>query len=101
MNTNPKIPPVLTAPEPSHSRPEPASQQQQVLAAAASNIPAYIAEPTTYRLVIDKDPVSGTFIYKTVNRTTGEIVAQLPSEEVVRLKDSASYTSGSVVDDKA
>jgi flagellar protein FlaG len=51
--------------------------------------------------VIEKDPASGTFIYKTVERATGVVVTQLPSEEVVRLKDSASYTSGSLVDDKA
>lgn len=102
MNTNPKVAPVLPVPEPSQvqSRPAP-SQRQQELAAAASNIPAYIAEPTAFRLVIDKDPVSGAFIYKTVERATGVIVTQLPSEEVVRLKDSASYTSGSLVDDKA
>jgi flagellar protein FlaG len=101
MNTNPKVPPVLPVPEPSQvqSRPTP-SQQQQELAAAASSIPAYIAEPAAFRLVIEKDPASGTFIYKTVERATGVVVTQLPSEEVVRLKDSASYTSGSLVDDK-
>jgi flagellar protein FlaG len=104
MNTNPKVPPVYPVPEPSQSQVRPEStpsHQQQDIAASAPSIPAYIAEPAVYRLVIDKDPVSGTFVYKTVDRVTGEIVTQLPCEEVIRLKDSASYTAGSLVDDKA
>jgi flagellar protein FlaG len=103
MNTNPKVPPVFPVPEPSQSqvKPEPTPSHQQDIAASAPSIPAYIAEPVAYRLVIDKDPVSGTFVYKTVDRATGEIVTQLPSEEVIRLKDSASYTAGRLVDDKA
>jgi len=50
------------------------------------------------RLVIEEDEVSGTFVYKTLDRRTGEIVRQFPRDEVVRLKDSASYAPGDVID---
>ncbi len=50
------------------------------------------------RLVIEEDQVSGTFIYKTLDRRTGEVVMQMPREEVVRLKDSPGYEAGDVID---
>jgi flagellar protein FlaG len=50
------------------------------------------------RLVIEEDEVSGTFVYKTLDRRTGEIVRQFPRDEVVRLKDSANYAPGDVID---
>ena len=52
------------------------------------------------RLVIEQDPDSGIFIYKTVNRDTGEVVLQLPRDELLRLRDHADYQAGSVVDDE-
>ena len=50
------------------------------------------------RLVIEEDQSSGTFVYKTLDRRTGEIVRQFPREQVVRLKDTADYTPGDVID---
>ena len=50
------------------------------------------------RLIIEEDQVSGTFIYKTLDRRTGEVVKQLPREEVVRLKESSVYEPGDVID---
>lgn len=50
------------------------------------------------RLVIEEDETSGTFIYKTLDRRTGEVVKQLPREEVVRLKDTPQYAPGDVID---
>ena len=50
------------------------------------------------RLVIEEDQVSGTFVYKTLDRRTGEVVKQMPREEVVRLKDSPGYEAGDVID---
>lgn len=50
------------------------------------------------RLVIEEDQQSGTFIYKTLDRRTGEVVKQLPREEVVRLKETPSYEPGDVID---
>jgi flagellar protein FlaG len=45
------------------------------------------------RLVIEEGGVAGSYVYKTVNRVTGEIVSQLPREEVLRMRDAAKYGS--------
>jgi flagellar protein FlaG len=100
MDTNAKVPPVQPVTEPLQHQPTTSPQDQQALAATPS-VPADIAQPSDYRLVIDKDPVSGTFIYRTVDRATGETVGQFPSEEIVRLRDSADYMAGTVFDGKA
>lgn len=50
------------------------------------------------RLVIEEDPISGAYIYKTLDRRTGEVVQQLPREDVLRLKDAPVYVPGQVVD---
>ena len=54
-----------------------------------------------YRLVIEEGPNSGSFIYKTLDRITGEVVKQLPREQVVDLMRAAQYSAGSVIDTKA
>ena len=54
-----------------------------------------------YRLVIEEGPQAGSFIYKTMDRVTGEVVKQLPREQVVDLMRTAEYSSGSVIDTKA
>lgn len=64
-------------------------------AAPSSEAPRQNAD---LRLVIEEDQVSGTFVYKTLDRRTGEVVRQLPREEVVRLKDAAGYAPGDVID---
>jgi flagellar protein FlaG len=53
------------------------------------------------RLVIEEDPASGTFVYKTLDRRTGEVVRQLPREEVVKLKDALGYSPGEVTDSRS
>jgi flagellar protein FlaG len=50
------------------------------------------------RLVIEEDPTSGAYIYKTLDRRTGEVVQQLPREDVLKLRDAAVYVPGQVVD---
>ena len=54
-----------------------------------------------YRLVIEEGPQAGSFIYKTLDRITGEVVKQLPREQVVDLMRAAQYSAGSVIDTKA
>ena len=53
------------------------------------------------RLVIEEDQGSGEFVYKTVNRLTGEVVLSLPRAELLRLREEAKYAAGSVVKTKA
>ena len=54
-----------------------------------------------YRLVIEEGPRSGSFIYKTMDRVTGEVVKQLPREQVVGLMEDADYNAGAVIDTRA
>lgn len=54
-----------------------------------------------YRLVIEEGPHAGSFIYKTLDRVTGEVVKQLPREQVVDLMQTTEYSSGSVIDTQA
>lgn len=54
-----------------------------------------------YRLVIEEGPAAGSYIYKTLDRLTGEVVRQVPREEVVRLMQGQDYNSGSVIDTSA
>ena len=54
-----------------------------------------------YRLVIEKSPTTGSYIYKTLNSFTGEVVSQRPAEDVFKLGGSAQYAPGLVVSAKA
>lgn len=54
-----------------------------------------------YRLVIEQGARKGSFIYKTLDRETGEVVRQLPREEVVRMETDHAYAAGAVIDTRA
>ncbi len=47
------------------------------------------------RLVIEEQ--GETFVYKTVDRRTGEVVQQLPREDVVRMREEVAYAAGAVI----
>ena len=51
-----------------------------------------------HRLVIEEGPKAGSFIYKTLDRVTGEVIRQLPREQLVEMMESETYASGSVID---
>ncbi|MBU1386014.1 MAG: flagellar protein FlaG [Alphaproteobacteria bacterium] len=52
-------------------------------------------------MVIEEGPQSGSFIYKTLDRVTGEVVKQLPLEQVVDLMQADRYRAGSVINTRA
>jgi flagellar protein FlaG len=54
-----------------------------------------------FRLVIEQDAHTGSYIYKTLDRTTGEVVAQFPREEVLKLRENPAYRAGRVIVTKA
>ena len=62
------------------------------------------AAPTTkgqtadLRLVIEEDEATGAFVYKTLDRRTGEVVQQLPRESVLKAMAQDDYQPGLVVD---
>ena len=53
-----------------------------------------------YRLIIEEGPGRG-FIYKTLDRVTGEVVRQFPRTEVLKLKENPGYAAGTVIDTTA
>jgi flagellar protein FlaG len=48
-------------------------------------------------LIIEEDQASGAFVYKTLDRNTGEVVLQFPREEMLKLRDRAAYQAGTVI----
>lgn len=52
-----------------------------------------------YRLTIEKE-ASG-FVYKTLDRVTGEVIRQLPREEVLKMRESPAYDVGEIIATKA
>lgn len=57
--------------------------------------------PADLRLVIEDDQEAGCFVYKTVDWRTGEVVQQLPREQVVKMREAANYVAGDVIKSRA
>ena len=88
------------------SLPTSLNQSSQNPAQAASAEPRDTPPPAErladdYRLVIEQDGATGSYIYKTLDRATGEVVSQFPREEVLKLKESPAYHAGQVIVTKA
>ena len=48
-----------------------------------------------YRLTIEEGP--NGFVYKTLDRVTGEVIRQLPREDVVKMRHSPAYGPGELI----
>jgi flagellar protein FlaG len=53
------------------------------------------------RLVIEEDKAAGSYVYMTIDPRTGKVIAQIPREEVLRMKDDAGYTPGSIINSRS
>jgi flagellar protein FlaG len=58
-------------------------------------------DPANFQLVIEEDKAAGSFVYKTIDRRTGQVVSQLPREQILRLREAFDYVAGAVVKTKA
>ena len=58
-------------------------------------------QPGDLRLVIEQIGDIGDYVYKTVDRRTGETLQQFPREEIVKLREASRYHTGDVYDGKA
>ena len=93
-----KVAAFAATPDPTFGqKPTPASRPTGTTAERA----AQGQDPADMRLVIEEDKASGSYVYKTVNRLTGEVVQQLPREQVLQLKEQVDYVAGHVVRTKA
>jgi flagellar protein FlaG len=90
-----KVPSIANSIDPPPQRREDRDTIQPATPAAP------VEAPADYRLVIEEDKSARTFVYKTVNWATGEVVGQLPREELLRLRENADYVAGQVVKTKA
>ncbi len=68
----------------------PASTVQAISPTASAS-----ADAARYRLVIEA--ANDGFVYKTVDRQTGELVRQWPREEVQKLADDPTYRQGRII----
>lgn len=53
------------------------------------------------RLVIEEGGDGGSYIYKTLDRRTGEVLQQYPREQLLSLRDETSYEAGAVINARA
>lgn len=106
----PKIAAVAAAPEPKPFEATPPAKtpaQRRIEARAAAKEKVEAAEPSRgpdvaeMRLVIEMDQASGSYVYKTINRTTGEVLSQLPRAEVLKLRNEVRYAAGDVIKTEA
>ena len=58
-------------------------------------------EDVDLRLIIEEDLGAQSYVYKTINSRTGEVVQQYPREEVLRMRENADYRAGGVIRTKA
>ena len=54
-------------------------------------------EAARYRLIIEEGPTRGTFVYKTLDSTTGEVVRQFAREQVLQMAQSGDYSAGELI----
>lgn len=57
--------------------------------------------PADLRLVIEDDPKAGCFVYKTIDWRTGEVIQQLPREQLIKMREAENYSAGAVIDTSA
>ena len=56
--------------------------------------------PSNSKLQIERDKETGTFIYRSVDPDTGEVLKQWPPEQLLKLRESLREMEGMLVDKK-
>jgi flagellar protein FlaG len=93
-----KVATVAATPDPTLGQ-KPAAPRSQKGTNAAPAAPGQ--DPVDLRLVIEEDKASGSYVYKTIDRRTGEVVQQLPRDQILKLRDALAYEAGRIVRAKA
>jgi flagellar protein FlaG len=94
MSTTAPIPNTIPSVTPTPAVPAPAQ------GTAPSAAPQGQAAPANLRLVIEDDKAAGCYVYLTIDPVTGTVVAQIPREQLLRMRESPDYTPGSVFDSR-
>ncbi len=69
-------------------------------AATSSSPPPADPDESPQRLIISEGEKTGVYIYTILDRATGQVLVQLPREEVVRIAARPDYSAGKVIDTK-
>ena len=93
-----KVASFAATPDPTFGQTQPSTSPPSRGRAAAG--PA-IPDPVDLRLVIEEDQASGSYVYKTVNRRTGEVIQSLPRADILRMRQGSDYAAGQVIKTKA
>jgi flagellar protein FlaG len=92
--------PVSASPDVTPALPAPATTTQ----ASAGNSqapPTQSDAQADLRLVIEEDKAAGSYVYITVDPTTGKVISQLPREQLLKMRDAPDYRPGTVVDSRS
>ena len=89
-----KVATVAATPDPTYGQ-NPPIQRPDNGASAGRAAPSQ--DPVDLRLVIEEDSASGSYIYKQVNRLTGEVLMQFPRDEILKMHQQIDYEAGSVI----
>lgn len=73
-----------------HQSPPPPEPAQR-----AARIAEGAEDQEDLRLIIEEQ--GGSYVYKTVDRRTGDIVAQYPREELLKMGEEDDYAAGTVI----
>ena len=55
------------------------------------------ADQPDVRLIIEESDRPGSYVYKTLDRRTGEVLQQFPREELLRMREDKTYLAGDVI----
>jgi flagellar protein FlaG len=94
-----KVAAFAATPDPTFGQKSAPKQRPDTGSAAPSVAPGQ--DPADMRLVIEEDKATNSYVYKTVNRLTGQVIQQLPREQVLQLREQLDYEAGNVVKTKA
>jgi flagellar protein FlaG len=94
-----KVAAVSATPDPTFNPLAQQAPQAPDTGSVQSRIAQGALDQADLRLVIEEQ--AGSYVYKTVDRRTGEIVAQYPREDILKLHEESDYAAGDVIRAKA
>lgn len=94
-----KVAAFAATPDPTFGQKPAPKQRPDTGPAAPSEAPGQ--DSADMRLVIEEDKATNSYVYKTVNRLTGQVIQQLPREQVLQLREQLDYEAGNVVKTRA
>jgi flagellar protein FlaG len=94
VKPTPDVPPAVAAASPAQTTPKQDDKSDMGKDKQRdSGPPPYY----TLRLTVDKDPKTGEWIYKAIDRYTGKVVRQMPRQGLLEMRESQGYEAGSFI----